>query len=168
MNKPDIVAFLEKEGIELKRKGRRLWALCPLHSESTASFAVDPAKQTFFCFGCHRHGDVITLAMKIKGVSFNDAVSYLEVKNTSARINGRELRKRQLVKEFRQWCYEYHDLLSDCVRILNELKTVIKTEEDLDILTPYYHRESLWLWHLEILESGDDGDKLALYKESEI
>lgn len=50
-------------------RGRNLWACCPLpeHRETTPSFKIDPQKQSWHCFGCHKHGDVIDLAMLIEG-----------------------------------------------------------------------------------------------------
>jgi DNA primase len=49
---------------QLKRMGERWVARCPLpgHDEKTASFTVYPASDGFYCFGCLRGGDVVTLA----------------------------------------------------------------------------------------------------------
>jgi 5S rRNA maturation endonuclease (ribonuclease M5) len=52
--------FCRKEGIALKREGALLAALCPLHEEDTPSFKVY-SDNHFYCYGCHKHGDVIDL-----------------------------------------------------------------------------------------------------------
>src|SRR3970040_710923 len=45
--------------VTLKRTGRTWMALCPFHTEKTASFHVDPARQSWHCFGaCGTGGDV--------------------------------------------------------------------------------------------------------------
>ena len=62
---------------ELKPKGRRLWGLCPLHGEKTASFSVSPDKQMFYCFGCHAGGTVIQFIMDAERMSFPEAVKLL-------------------------------------------------------------------------------------------
>ena len=79
-NKPDIKLIIEQEGIELKR-GK---ALCPFHSERTPSFMVNRNKQTFHCWGCGEHGDVISFIMKLKGISFEDALIYVGIKKAAS------------------------------------------------------------------------------------
>ncbi len=50
------------------------WACCPFHQEKSASFHVLDAKGIFNCFGCGEKGDLFTLAMKLEGLSFPEAV----------------------------------------------------------------------------------------------
>jgi CHC2-type zinc finger protein len=51
---------------QMRKVGKEWAALCPLpdHQERTPSFTVDPAKDVWFCHGCLRGGDVITLAQR--------------------------------------------------------------------------------------------------------
>ena len=53
----DIVEVVSGH-VELKQRGRNFFGLCPFHSEKTASFSVAPAKQIYYCFGCHSGGNV--------------------------------------------------------------------------------------------------------------
>ncbi len=55
----------------------RITALCPFHEEKTPSFTIYINKNTFHCFGCQAHGDVITFKMKIDNISFTEAVKEL-------------------------------------------------------------------------------------------
>lgn len=48
--------------VHLDRQGKNYVGFCPLHSEKTPSFTVDPAAQTFRCFGCDVHGDAADFA----------------------------------------------------------------------------------------------------------
>ena len=50
------------------------WACCPFHQEKSPSFHVLDQKGIFNCFGCGEKGDVFTLAMKLEGLSFPEAV----------------------------------------------------------------------------------------------
>jgi len=75
----DIVAVIS-EYVQLKKKGKSFWGLCPFHSEKTPSFSVDPDKQIYKCFGCDRGGDVITFVMDKKGFSFAEAITELALK----------------------------------------------------------------------------------------
>ena len=62
----------------LKRSGRTYTALCPFHSERTGSFHVDPARQTWHCFGaCSVGGDVFAFIMKKDDCDFREALRVL-------------------------------------------------------------------------------------------
>lgn len=53
------------------------WACCPFHQEKSASFHVLDGKGIFNCFGCGEKGDLFTLAMKLEGLSFPEAVAQM-------------------------------------------------------------------------------------------
>jgi DNA primase len=61
----------------LKRKGHDFWACCPFHKEKTPSFSVSPAKQIWYCFGCHAGGNVFNFIMQYENLEFLDAVRRL-------------------------------------------------------------------------------------------
>lgn len=82
---------LTKYGVETDRKG---FARCPFHSEKTASFRVYP-NGTYYCFGCHANGDVISFVMKIEGLSFNQACERLDRDITYSEQRKIERAKRQ-------------------------------------------------------------------------
>jgi DNA primase len=63
--------------LPLKRAGASFVALCPFHKEKTPSFHVNPGKQTFHCFGCHKGGDVFTFVKEYENIEFMDAVRRL-------------------------------------------------------------------------------------------
>ena len=63
--------------LPLKRAGANFVALCPFHKEKTPSFNVNPHKQIFHCFGCHKGGDVFTFVKEYENIGFVDAVRRL-------------------------------------------------------------------------------------------
>ena len=63
--------------VALKASGQSLKGLCPFHKEKTPSFIVTPAKGIFYCFGCHKGGDVFTFLMEHDGLSFSEALHTL-------------------------------------------------------------------------------------------
>lgn len=65
------------EHTRLKKQGKRLIGLCPLHKEKTPSFSVDPVQGLFYCFGCGRGGDAIKLHMQLSGDDFPAAIESL-------------------------------------------------------------------------------------------
>lgn len=63
--------------LPLKRAGANFVTLCPFHREKSPSFNINPHKQIFHCFGCHKGGDVFTFVQEYEGVSFGEAVTRL-------------------------------------------------------------------------------------------
>ena len=63
--------------VSLKRAGRNYKGLCPFHDEKTASFNVNPDRQSYYCFGCQEGGDAFSFLMKTEGLSFGEAVRTL-------------------------------------------------------------------------------------------
>jgi DNA primase len=61
----------------LKRSGSNFSALCPFHKEKSPSFSVNAQKQIFYCFGCHKGGDVFTFVKEYENLTFMDAVRRL-------------------------------------------------------------------------------------------
>ena len=68
------------EYVDLKPSGKNYKGLCPFHNEKTPSFIVNQEKGIFHCFGCGVGGNVFTFLMKLKGLSFVDAVKLLAKK----------------------------------------------------------------------------------------
>jgi DNA primase len=63
--------------LPLKRAGANFVALCPFHKEKTPSFHVNPQRQIFHCFGCHKGGDVFTFIKEYENITFPEAVKRL-------------------------------------------------------------------------------------------
>ncbi|MSU40811.1 MAG: DNA primase [Pedosphaera sp.] len=61
----------------LKRAGANFTAVCPFHKEKTPSFNVNPHKQIFHCFGCHKGGDVFKFVQEYEHIGFLEAVGRL-------------------------------------------------------------------------------------------
>ena len=61
----------------LKRAGANFRALCPFHQEKTPSFHVNPARQSFHCFGCGVGGSVFRFVMDYEHIDFPASVRRL-------------------------------------------------------------------------------------------
>jgi DNA primase len=90
--------------VPLKKNGANFTALCPFHKEKTPSFNVNPHKQIFHCFGCHKGGDVFTFVKDYENIGFMDAVRRLaerakiplEFENTPGAQESRHLKDQLL------------------------------------------------------------------------
>lgn len=63
--------------IKLDKSGINLKAVCPFHNEKTPSFMVSPERQSFYCFGCGKKGDIFTFVEEFEGVDFKEALNIL-------------------------------------------------------------------------------------------
>ncbi|MBI2100272.1 MAG: DNA primase [Candidatus Vogelbacteria bacterium] len=73
LNIVDVVGSylkLDKAGVNYK-------ARCPFHQERTASFFVSPTRESFYCFGCNRGGDIFTFVEEVEGLDFLGALKVL-------------------------------------------------------------------------------------------
>jgi DNA primase len=60
--------------INIKKAGKNYTALCPFHAEDTPSFYIFPETQTYHCFGCSAHGDVINFIKEYENLNFIEAL----------------------------------------------------------------------------------------------
>lgn len=72
----DIVEYIGSF-VRLKKRGKDYVGLCPFHSEKTPSFTVSAAKQIFYCFGCHRGGDIVKFVMEYDKAGYVEALETL-------------------------------------------------------------------------------------------
>lgn len=77
----DIVDVLKTAGVSFTKRGSRLFASCPFHSERTPSFSVTPGKNVYYCHSCHRGGDGIRFYMDKEGLDFFQAVEAIAKAN---------------------------------------------------------------------------------------
>lgn len=63
--------------VELQPKGQALVARCPFHDDREPSLVVYPDTQTFYCFGCHARGDVVSFLMRAGRLTFREALDTL-------------------------------------------------------------------------------------------
>lgn len=78
--------------VQLRRESDEWVALCPFHSERTASFHVyadDNGREWGKCFGCGWNGDSVTFLQEINKVNIKIAIDILE-EFYKRKINGWE------------------------------------------------------------------------------
>lgn len=104
--------------VPLKRAGANFAALCPFHQEKTPSFHVNPAKQIFYCFGCHKGGDVFTFVQEYEKLSFPEALRRLAERakipisgESGFGIRGQGQDKERLYKIHEELAVRWHRML---------------------------------------------------------
>ena len=104
-SKNDIVEVISRY-VKLEQRRGTYWGCCPFHHEKTASFCVNPTDRFYYCYGCHKSGDVITFIREMESLDFNDAVKYLadraqiplpEVKYDDDKIKAQKQKRERLL-----------------------------------------------------------------------
>ena len=124
--KCDIVSIISRY-VQLEKKGKTYWGLCPFHGEKTPSFAVNESDQFFHCFGCKESGDVFAFIEKIENCSFSEAVNILaeiagvKVPEPESKKDQEEaLKNKVCLNALKDTAIYYHDCLN------SELGTVAR------------------------------------------
>lgn len=85
VNRIDLPRFLSDHQVPVVMKGSRPWASCWVHQDSNPSVQLnDPSRSTkgrwtVYCHGCNDcRGDALDVARQLKGLSTQDAITYLE------------------------------------------------------------------------------------------
>ncbi|VDB01170.1 DNA primase, partial [Olavius algarvensis spirochete endosymbiont] len=74
----DIVALFGSFGVKLEKKGSSWMGSCPFHEDKSPSLSVDQSKGLYHCFGCGESGDVFNLVMRLRTLSFPEALDFLK------------------------------------------------------------------------------------------
>ncbi len=70
-----LIEFILPEDLKMTTSGHaRKVGLCPFHDEKTPSFTHFLNSNSYYCFGCEKGGDVIDLAMNLRGCTIKEAV----------------------------------------------------------------------------------------------
>ena len=104
----DIVDVVSKY-VDLKKRGRNFFGLCPFHNEKTPSFSVAPDKGIYHCFGCGNGGNAVNFIMEYEKISFVDAIQELGGKlGIDVEFSG-----DNKSKEFFHALYDIHNLAAN-------------------------------------------------------
>ena len=104
----DILDVVSRH-VDLKKRGRNFFGLCPFHNEKTPSFSVAPDKGIYHCFGCGNGGNAVNFIMEFEKISFVEAIQELgDQFGVPVEFTGSDDSK-----EFFTHLYEIHQLAAD-------------------------------------------------------
>jgi DNA primase len=110
LNLVDVV----QQHVRLRKEGREFKGLCPFHQEKTPSFHVSEQKQSWYCFGCDKGGDIFEFVELIEKVDFPGALRILaeqagvELPERSGAAQERSQLRRRLV-ELNRLAVKYYE-----------------------------------------------------------
>lgn len=169
----DILKVCNVLGIQLNRGYK---AICPFanHKEKTASFSISPSKNIFYCFGCGKKGNSITLVQELLEITPLESARYInktlglgldaEKSNNYFEIN-KYKQRRELEESFKKWELNTFILLTNYLHLLWKWKTIENLDNELFIeaLKNIHYieyvidtffingttKEKLWFWKYE-------------------
>ena len=160
--------------VKLEQRGGNFWGRCPFHHEKTASFCVNASGQFYYCFGCHKSGDVISFIMEMESLDFSDAVKFLadkvkmplpEVKYDDEQIKESKKKKERLLSLLKDCAMFYvKNLYTDKAdkhlaylrkrQVSKDFATKFGMGASLDFNSLPTHLASLGYTYTEMLDSG--------------
>ena len=106
--------------LQLQKKGRRHWGLCPFHNEKTPSFTVNSEMNLYYCFGCKASGNIVQFVMEMEKFTYQEALVSLAkqfnlppppaMEDDPLEDARRNLRER-LIEATKEAALYYHDQL---------------------------------------------------------
>lgn len=143
-------AFLHY-GIEINKSG---FCKCFLTGEKTASLKVYDGNRGWYCFGCHKGGDIISFVREYFRLSFTDAISKinndfnlgLPIGQTIDRRKQMEMQRKAYLRNREQRKREqkeaeldeaYHTALDEWIRLDNQKREYAPTSPS-DVFHPLF------------------------------
>lgn len=118
----------EKCNVSVGRKG---YCLCPAHNEKTPSCRVYDKTNTWYCFGCHEHGDGIDFVKAALNCDFERAFEFLGGTHGRQRTSDKikAYRIRQEAKKHREAKEREQNAKREMHKEIHELKKITETAE---------------------------------------
>ena len=162
----NIIDVINHEGVTLRKTGKVHKACCPFHQDKTPSFTVYEDSNRFICFGCGERGDAIDFIMKLRNLTFKEALAYLRIdsKYKPPRKDPRTNNRQKQLAEFRKWEKDLYNELATENRAINRVFIIIQTIEEAERYALLYHRLPIIEYRLEVLAYGGDEEKFTLFQ----
>lgn len=71
---------LVQQYIPIEKAGKNFRARCPFHNEKTPSFYLSEERNTYYCFGCGKKGDIFSFVEEYEGLDFKESLTLLAEK----------------------------------------------------------------------------------------
>ncbi|KRN58826.1 DNA primase [Limosilactobacillus secaliphilus] len=120
----NIVDVISQD-VQLRAQGKNLMGHCPFHRDDTPSFAVNEQKQFFYCFSCHRSGNVFGFLQQLHHLSFPEAVEKVA-----------QMANISLPRQYEPGANEANSQTSQVGQLINLHQTAAKLYHHILVSTP--------------------------------
>jgi hypothetical protein len=109
----------------------------------------------------------VDFTQRLHGLTFKDALKHLGLEpGKPPKVDGKEKRKRELIRQFRQWEREKYRELTDEYRLITQIICRCKTMEEVSNFAGLMHEIPILEYKMDVLTSGTDEAKYGLYRAS--
>ena len=156
------------EYIDVIKKGRNFWAICPFHSDNEPSLSISNEKQIFKCFSCGVGGNAITFVRDISNTTFLEAAKKVcEIINFDSPILKRSSQRKVTYSDKENTIFAINKKAMDFLGLLLESKKGLPAIDYLE------HRKidhkTMKLFNIGLILDGQDLIKfLELNKSSQL
>lgn len=120
----NIVDVISQD-VQLRAQGKNLMGHCPFHRDDTPSFAVNEQKQFFYCFSCHRSGNVFGFLQQLHHLSFPEAIEKVA-----------QMANISLPRQYEPGANEANSQTSQVGQLINLHQTAAKLYHHILVSTP--------------------------------
>lgn len=170
--KPDFLEVVTREGFIASQKGNACWI--KHHGEKTSSCKISLDKQTFHCYGCGAHGDIIDFVMDLHKLNFNDACKYLGIiPGKQTPIDPTIQRRKKIQKDYEAAIHNLWEKFCKRSRELYHVKFQVKdnpralTEPGADYFAALMGDLTEVDFKIETLINGTFEEKMILLRDNE-
>jgi len=158
----DIVKLIGRE-IQLGKRGRVYYGLCPWHNDTKPSLQVNPQRQSYKCFVCDIGGDIFSWVMRTQGVSFPEALAVLADRAGIELRDSYSTQRREQARTLEP-LYEAHKIASRLYE--QQLWNNPEARASLDyLISRGFSEDSLRQWEIGYCPNQGDFTKSALENE---
>ena len=168
MTRP-VFDIVKSEGFELTERGNGWRGLCPLHDRDGRNPSFVAWERGFKCFSCHESGNGPAFIMKLKGMSYPQALTYLgeSVHRPNRQDKAKQAKERRDRAAARWQESELARTLGIAIRRCNEALIGI-TPDTLDEHALILQQLSILENHHQILIDGSSADKFAVIADERV
>lgn len=172
LSRLDIVTALERyAGVTITSQRKKFNIRCPFHDDRDPSFGVDTTRNKWACFaGCGR-GNVIDLVMRLRGMTYTQAVLFLvdelglRKKYKAARKEVKQrIQSREHERLYRQAFLQAYDTGVEIVHAMRSILKASQSMEDIEKVGHLYHNIVLIEHLLDVMEfSRDENERFDAF-----
>lgn len=141
-----------------KKSGRNYFILCPFHDDTNPSMSLDTKKNRFKCFACGARGSQIDLFMRYEGIGLKEAIHRLAKEKN---IASKEMdpatyeKKRGQLDYINEFYKRLKSLLTELEVVVRRIISGMKTMEEVEKYSYFYHMLPLISYYLETMDRED-------------
>lgn len=145
--------------LDVQKRGRSFKALCPFHSEKSASFNLMPEKGRYRCYGCGESGDVIDLYSALSKTDRKDALKELaDLYDVKSGELSEGFKKREIEAHVSKKRQDLRLYMLGAAKAIEDITRSIDSLEAMNFYGDLYHvlsKVDMWLHNVEVCSASE-------------